>query len=308
MTGKIIEQFDSKYTELWGKHTVKLRHALASSDLFTDDGLARLIDTLPKERVAINTMAAGSHRLDSWSYCDRAGHSGRDIIDVLKRGRLWINMTRLETVDSRFSSLLATMYAEFREHVPGFDTFKRSIGLLISSRDAQVFYHADVPGQSLWQIRGRKRIFIYPGDEPFLKPRDIENVVRGITEEEIAYRPWYEDYAQAHDLEAGDMLHWKLNCPHRVMNLATVNVSMTTEHWTPEIRRSYAMNYGNGVLRSLGWRPRSRDLRGPAFWSKVALTAAWRASGLHRELSYRRSYKYRIDPAQLGGLAPVESH
>jgi hypothetical protein len=65
------------------------------------------------------------------------------------------------------------------------------------------------------------------------------------------------------------MLHWALNGPHRVANYDTLSVSITTEHWTPQVRRSYAMNYGNGLLRrEAHWRPRSRSLDGTAFWSQ----------------------------------------
>lgn len=307
MENAIINSFEDKHRELWSRHTVKLRHRLNESGLFSEAELADLIDTLPRSNVAINTMAPGEHRLESWSYCERGDHKGRDIIDIVKTGRLWINMTRLETVDARFSALLEEMFAEFQTCVPNFKTFKRSIGLLVSSPNAQVFYHADVPGQSLWQISGRKRIYIYPAEEPFLLAREIENVVRGITEEEITYRSWYDDYAEVHDLEPGDMLHWRLNGPHRVVNLDSVNVSLTTEHWTPEIRRSYAMNYGNGVLRELGFVPKSRRLEGLAFWGKVGLTAAWRMSGLHKDRSFKRRCRYRIDPASAGGLSPLTS-
>ncbi len=307
MTRRIIENFDDSHRQLWGHQTVKLRHRLAEMPMFSDEGIADLIDSLPRERIAINTMAADGHRLESWSYCDRAGQKGKDILDLVKSGRLWINMTKLQTVDRRFAELLEQMFDEFQGYMPDFETFKHSAGLLVSSPKAQVFYHADVPGQALWQIRGRKRIYIYPADMPFLQPREIENVVRGITEEEVTYRPWYDDYATAYDLEAGDMLHWKLNGPHRVMNLGTVNISLTTEHWTTGIRRSYAMNYGNGILRQLGYQPKSRDIHGPAFWAKVGLTAAWRWSGMQKKQSFKRTFKYRIDPTREGGLVPIEN-
>lgn len=306
MPDQIIQSFDDRHRRLWGHHTVQLRHSLSESDLFTDEGIAALIDSLPQERAAINTMAPEGHRLESWSYCDRAGHNGKQILDLVKSGRLWINMTKLETIDRRFADLLEKMFDEFAGYMPDFKTFKRSIGLLVSSPNAQVFYHADVPGQALWQLRGRKRIYIYPADLPFLEPREIENVIRGISEEEITYRPWYDDHAEVYDLEAGDMLHWKLNGPHRVTNLESVNVSLTTEHWTPQVRRSFAMNYGNGVLRGIGLAPKSRSLAGPAFWGKVGLTAAWRLSGLQKQQSFSRKVKYRIDSSGEGGLVPVE--
>jgi hypothetical protein len=307
MHDRIVAGMERKDRELWSRHTVRLRHALGEIDLFSDANIASLIEKLPRERVAINTMSPSGHKADSWSYVDRAGHNGEAIVEMVKSGRLWINITQIEKLDGRFAQLLEQLFSELQGFMPGFSTFKRSVGLLISSPTAQVFYHADVPGQSLWQIRGRKRIYLYPASEPFLRPAEMEKVVRGITEEEITYEPWFDEHAEIYDLEPGQMLHWELNRPHRVTNLEGMNVSLTTEHWTPEIRRSYAMNYGNGVLRELGLSPKSRSLDGPAFWGKVGLTAAWRASGLHRRRAFKRKVNISMDDLKQASRAvPAE--
>ncbi|HZZ49826.1 MAG TPA: hypothetical protein VFE65_23285 [Pseudonocardia sp.] len=138
------------------------------------------------------------------------------------------------------------------------------------------------------QIRGGERIWIYPPREPFLRPRNVENTVRSVSTEGLDHQPWFDDYAEEHHMQPGDLLHWALNGPHRVANDATMSVSLTTEHWTSSVRRSYAMNYGNGLLRSvLGWRPRSQSTSGMAFWAKAAMSAAWRASGMQARQSYQ---------------------
>ncbi|HET7411431.1 MAG TPA: hypothetical protein VFJ18_02115, partial [Pararhizobium sp.] len=237
----------------------------------------------------------------------RGSQSGNDVLEAVKRGRIWINMMNIHEIDPRFSDVLGGMYEELHRTMPGFSSFKQTLGLLISSPNAQVFYHADVPGQGLWQIRGRKRIWIYPNSEPFLKTEEIEKVVRGVQEEDISYQPWYEDHAVAYDLEPGDMLHWPLNGPHRVKNHDCVNISLTTEHWTPEIRRHFAMNYGNGVLRSLGWTPRSRASNGAAFWPKAALALAWRKTGMEKRQSFRRKIEFQVDPAAPDGISPLSA-
>ncbi|HWN35062.1 MAG TPA: hypothetical protein VNP03_20085 [Pseudonocardia sp.] len=43
----------------------------------------------------------------------------------------------------------------------------------MSSPNARVFYHSDVPGQTLVQLRGRKRIWIYPPTAPFLRAETV---------------------------------------------------------------------------------------------------------------------------------------
>ena len=103
-----------------------------------------------------------------------------------------------------------------------------------------------------------------------------------------------------------DAVRRALHGPRRVANHDALSVSLTTEHWTSEVRRSYAMNYGNGLLRTVGhWRPRSRSTTGPAFWAKVAMTAAWRASGMQRSHRYRWEPGYRIDLDAPNRVRPI---
>jgi hypothetical protein len=302
----VFAGIEPKHAALWGRHTVKLRHRLAESELFSDAGLAALIEAVPAKTLTITTMAAEGHDLESWRHLDRADLSGEQLLAAVHAGRIWIHLSGINEIDPRFSALLARAYDELHAAIPGFRTFKQRLGLLVSSPGAQVFYHVDKPGQGLWQIRGRKRIWVYPAAEPFLQPADLEMVVRGQIEEDIPYQPWFDEYAEVIDLEPGDMLHWALNGPHRVKNHDCVNVSLTTEHWTTETRRHYAMNCGNGILRrELGWQPRSRAISGPSFWAKAALAVAWRVSGMQDRQRYKRQVALKVDPRAPGAVAEL---
>ena len=308
MTHTHLNELERATPGVWGQEIVELRHNLHESPLFSDDALAALIERVPQQVSPVNTMAAKVHETTSWTYCDRSGLSGMEVLSAIKTGRLWINLQKLEESDPSFKILLDTLYDELRAAIPGFNPYRTSIGVLISSPDAQVFYHADVPVQSLMQVRGQKRIHIYPSREPYLKTPELENIIRGITEEDITYDPAFDIDADSFELTAGDFLHWPLNAPHRVENLGSLNVSVTLEHWTYETRRHFAMNYGNGILRrELGITPRTRRIAGPAFWSKVALTAAWRLAGLQKKQSFRRFAKCRVDPSARNGVVPLQT-
>ena len=307
MAAAIFQSFDKGAQALWGNHPLRLKHNVHERPMFTDEGLAQIIDSLPDELISIVTMGADQRGPRDWSYCRRNGLSGASLIESVKQGRIWINIIRIERALPEFRELLDEIYNEVDRYAPGLGVYSKSVGLLISSPKAKVYYHADVPGQSLWQLRGEKRVYIYPDREPCLRSRDIENVVRGVTEEEIHYEPWFDDHATVIDLKPGEMLHWPLNAPHRVDNMDCMNVSITTEHWTPVIRRSFAMNYGNGILRQFGWTPKSKDLYGPNLWAKVALTAAWRLSGQQKRSAFRRKMSYDLDPQTPGLLRPIES-
>lgn len=307
MKTAVFENFDRQAGALWGNHIVKLRHTLHERTLFGDEKLGAILDAIPPERMAINTMGIGTHDAGTWSYCQRGDLSGVQLINAVKTGRIWINVTKIADFVPEFSELMDEMFAEIESHVPDLDVLRKSMGLLISSPNAQVFYHADVPGQALWQIRGEKRIWIYPNTEPFLKRPALENIVRGTTEEEMAYEPWFDDHAKVIDLKPGDMAHWPLNGPHRVENRDCLNISVTTEHWTPEIRRHFAVQYGNGILRKFGWTPKSADLYGPTAWAKIAMTAAWRLSGQQQRQAFKRQMRFKLDSSAPGLLVPLVS-
>lgn len=306
MGSSIVSPVEEKDKPVWGSRTIELQHRLHENPLFSDESLAALIERTPQAVSPIVLMPGRNNPNGSWGYCDRKGLTGEVVLEAIKKGRLWINMLKLEEVDSRFKELLEEIFAEFESQIPGFAPFRKTIGVLISSPGTRVSYHADVPGQALWQIRGKKRIYIYPPNEPFLKAPDLENIIRGVTEEEIPYDATYDEYAEVHDLEPGNMIHWALNGPHRVENADCLNVSVTTEHWTPNIRRHFAMNYGNGVLRrELGWTPKSSRVAGPAFWAKVGVTAAWRAMGLQQKTAFQRTITNRVDPTAPDGVVPL---
>ncbi|HEY2207620.1 MAG TPA: hypothetical protein VGH99_24470 [Pseudonocardia sp.] len=299
----IIEPLEQHQREVWGRQTVTLRHRLAELDLFSDDYLAKMIETAAPKSLAIH--AEGGTDPSNWPSVHRGSATGTQVLDAVRNGMLWLNLVGISEWDSRFAELADQIFAEFSAQVPGLDIVKRKLGVLVSSPKATVHYHVDIPGQAIWQVRGRKRFIIYPSTEPFLTQRELEDAVRSATYGVASYERWFDGYGVPHDLEPGQALHWQLNGPHRIENFGELSVSLTSEHWTPEIRRTYAMNYGNGLLRQYGWRPRSTATSGPAFWAKVGLTAGYRKSGLQNKKGYQRVATMAVDPTTQSGARPL---
>jgi len=92
--------------------------------------------------------------------------SGRQVLDAVQRGHIWILLMHPQRIDQRYDSLLQEIYSEFASNVPSFRPYLLNMAILVSSPKVQVYYHCDIPGQMLWQIRGTKRIYIYPNEEP----------------------------------------------------------------------------------------------------------------------------------------------
>ena len=245
--------------------------------------------------------AQGDSKL--WRYGNIGKATGAQVFEAIAAGRLWINLLHVNEVDSRYGDLLDEVFAEVEARVPGYTTFSRINGILISSPRAQVYYHFDPSGQSLWQIEGSKRVYLYPPVPPFLTQESLEHVALCRDEVSIKYEPWFDEHATAYELRPGYMMHWPLNSPHRVENLDCLNISMTTEYFTEEIRRKQMVNAANGLLREKLQVNPSRNLSGAGFWSKAAMQAGVRRLGLlEGRRKQRREVTFNLDPAHPGHI------
>ncbi len=295
---RVFDDLDEAAARRWGREPQRLRHGWHRSGLFGLDALASLIDRYPVEHHAIVATSTRGDGQRVWREGEIRGLAGRQVIEAIAEGGLWLNLRNVQLVDPDYGRLLESAYAELRAAVPGFEPSALRMGILISSPRAQVHYHADLPGQSLWQIHGRKRVYVYPPADPYLPQEALENIALSGVEVDMPYRAEFDRDAVALDLQPGDMAHWPLNSPHRVDNEDCLNISVTTEHWTAAIRRSQMVNVANGVLRRhLGLKARGRELAGPGFWAKALMQAAWRRTPWARRLQRMcRPIDFRLSP------------
>ena len=295
---KMIKNWSPEFVELWDQQTLKLRHSLHELPLFSDERLAQQIENYPREFYNLHTMDHKSHNIESWREGEFGQASGKDIIQSIKDGRIWLNMRNISEVSTEYQDMLNDIFSDFESSIPELKTYRRTMGLLISSPKAQCYYHFDVPGQMLWQIRGSKRVYVYAPKKPFLSQKDQEDVVLNRMDDvKIRYEDWFDNYSDVIEISPGDALVWPLNSPHRVENLDCMNISLTIEYYTDEIRNKYAMNYANGLLRS-GMRLQhpSQAITGSAFYGKLAMAAFHKYSGMQKRLADKRVIDFQIDP------------
>lgn len=302
MSEPIFTSWQPEHTENWATAPVRIGHRLHQHPLFSLEALAELIKGYPREHYALVEMGPQGSARRLWREGDIGQLSGAQVIEAIAKGRMWLNLRDIGKLDRRYKEVLDQIFDEVRENVPGYDTYNRTSGILISSPNAQVYYHADLPGQSLWQLHGKKRVYVYPPHAPFLTEEQLENIALYAVEVDMKYDPAYDRDAAVFEIEGGEMLHWQLNAPHRVENLDCLNVSMTTEYWTEDIRRNQMINMANGILRQkAGITPRSRSTSGPVFWTKAALQAGVRRAGLLKKArKLRRPIEFVLDQAHLG--------
>ncbi len=300
----VLLSWPDEARRFWGDRPLRLQHQLHQHPALQLDALGALIDRYPRSDYAlVHTSRQGDGSL-RW----REGHlgqtPGREAIDAIAGGSLWLNLRQAHLHGPAYAQLLAQAYREIASQVPGFQAGALKMGILVSSPGACVHYHCDLPGQLLWQIHGRKRVWIYPAAVPFLQPHWLEDIAYTGFEFSLVYEADFDRMAMVFDLEPGQMLSWPLNAPHRVENADCLNVSVTSEHWTPANRRAQKVHLANAVLRHrLGLQPKSRALSGPGYWGKVALQAAWRRSPWSMATRKAlRPIEFRLEPGAPAGL------
>lgn len=305
-TDKVFADWDDTHTALWSHQPIQLATELHKAPLFSTDMLAELIERYPREQYSlVQTGARGSGRV--WREGETGDLNGRQVMEAISRGGLWLNMRDVGSVDSRYSALIDRMFEEVAAKVPGFEAWSHQESILVSAPDAQVYYHADLPGQALIQIAGRKRVYVYPNTAPFITPQHLEDIAVYNVEVDIPYANWYDRHAKVFDIGPGQMLHWELNAPHRVENLDTFSVSMTVSFTNDQIRRNEIVNLANGLLRHrFGYAPKTRNLHGPSYFAKAVMQKLYRDSGwVKRERSARRPTEFRLDAAQPGKIVDL---
>ena len=153
MASSIFTAWQPEHASLWGNVPLRLKHRLHEHELFSRPALARLIEAAPKSNYMLIETGRPSER-KLWREGEIGELGGAEVIEAIANGRIWLNLLRVNEIDPRYGELLDDIFAELEDRVPGLKTFKRINGMLISSPRAQVYYHFDTAGQTLWQIAG----------------------------------------------------------------------------------------------------------------------------------------------------------
>lgn len=256
------------------------KHRLAEHPLFTDEGILRILESHPRELTNVSAMGLDTNRYE-WGEGDTTGLTPADLLEAVRRGRLWLNVRQVLKHQPELRDIILQLYQDLEDLSPGFRSFRHSGNLIISSPTAFVYFHLDVPANMLWHIRGRKRVWVYPRDNPqVVDPEIMEQTVAGERIEDLPYTPEIDRFATVYDMGPGDFVSWPQNSPHRVQNLEGLNVSISTEHYTADaLRRVRVMQANRFLRRRFGLRPGSTRTDGLASRLKQTTLLCAKAAG-----------------------------
>ncbi len=262
----------------FGSDVLLADHDVSKTDLFTDDGLAHLLDVYPRENLDIWTFGKEGEGVNT-SVRGRAPNlSGAEIVEAVKRGHVWLNMRRAN-IDVPDLSPVADVIYDSLDDAASIRTRKRDMSVLISSPNVKVHYHLDIPMVALFQMRGRKKLWMYPRSEEMAPSEFIEDIVHMTREEELPYLKVYDEDATVYDLEPGRGLTWPQFMPHRVENEDCMNVSLSCEYQTINSFVHANAIYTNKLLRqSTSLAPKAADRISPVTYAKAAFARVHKAA------------------------------
>ncbi|WP_235968811.1 hypothetical protein [Brevundimonas huaxiensis] len=162
-------------------------HTLIEQGFAEDAALAAVLDRYPAELFDINLYDYDDEGQVFLRTGARGRLSGEKLLEAIKQGRLWVNLRGVETGWPELWAAAMKDFAAIQATYPGMRAVRNAGQLILSSPKARVPYHFDAAGVVLFHLRGRKRLFVYPGDEGHLPERNMEQVVARQTTEELPY-------------------------------------------------------------------------------------------------------------------------
>jgi len=283
-------------------------HRIAESGLVADEALAELLDRYPPELIDINLYDYDDEGQVSLRTGARGRSSGADLLEAIQKGRLWVNLREVETAHSALWAEVMKAFDPIKASYPGLEPKTLAGQLILSSPKAKVPYHFDAAGVVLFHMRGRKRLWVYPGDEAHLPERSMELVVMRQTTEEIPYAQAFDADATIVDLEPGQALTWPLYAPHRVENLSAFCVSLSMDFQTWGSRFRNGALFTHGAMRARGMRPGATDrLSTPGLAARWAASVALKRTGAVRSRLMDFERTFEPDARSADGAGAVRS-
>lgn len=298
----------AEHSRIYEAQSFTTHHELHESPLLADDALIALIDSYPRNRVQVFTMGTDPCDRTEWAPVDTQGASGAAIWHAIQRARVWVKLMRLDQHHPELGKLVSDSYEQIARRGGPRCEWTRPL-MLISSPGAQVYYHADPNPTMLWQIRGVKRVWIYPAnDHHLIAPELLEQIFMGEVDEEAPYSPEFDRLASVYDLQPGELLSWPMNAPHRVVNRESVNVSISVPYGLDSTdQRAQLYNANLMMRRILKLQPSTRETGLMAATKRIGYRAA-RKLGVENKIKRPRPPYFaslRVDGNAPNGLAAI---
>jgi hypothetical protein len=239
----------------FGRSPFIVHHRLAAHPLFEFPSLLDLARRLPSSSVEYN---AGTLQVNQDpGLTPRNGLSIEETIQRIQHCKSWMVLKNVEQ-DSVYGDLLRCCLGEVESqgHPYARGICHREGFVFISSPGSVTPYHMDPECNFLLQIKGKKQVSIFNGeDRSLLAEEELERFYSG-AHRNLVFKDVYQGKAQVFDLAPGEGLHFPVTWPHWVKVHDQVSVSFSITFRTRATERREVLYKVNHYLRSRGIRPR----------------------------------------------------
>ena len=202
-------------------------HRLGELSLFSDAGLANLIDCYPRTAMVVESETEGSNERRLGTIGNASGH---EILTMLSQGNFSIILKDLGQHSGPLRRILIRLNQEMVECSDSMRVFSFSGDLHLTSPGIESPIRCDTDPVVRWQIRGEQTLMNYSTDVI-----DSHQLVERIVQEDrdVAYRkplmdaPSTDDSACCLSVEAGTMQSMPQATPHRIIQTDYVGVTQS---------------------------------------------------------------------------------
>ncbi len=131
-----LMRWDHSCDHRLGRDVVETTHRLAELPIFSDEGLAAILDRYPREALRVTTMGDNPAHPNQLQHGKLGGYSGFDMIDMIRRGRLCLRICSVATHHQALARIVQRLCSEMMECQPGLRTYDHDGDLEISSPTA----------------------------------------------------------------------------------------------------------------------------------------------------------------------------
>jgi hypothetical protein len=241
-------RWDRSRRQRFGRDVVQTTHRLAELAVFSDQGLAELLDGYPREAVHISTMGDNPAHPKQSRTGQLGSHSGEELIEMIRRGRLRLRLENVVQHHEKLRRIVARLYGEVSRCQPWMRSDHHEGDLEICSPAAQAYFGCDLEPNIFWQIRGCRSVWVYPSFEPFIQTRKLEEMVACGSRKPMYFEPAFDDRAKRQVQTVGDAISLLHHTPYRVVSDQHLSVTLVTKYMTRASRRRNATHSANYAL------------------------------------------------------------
>jgi len=258
------QAWPSEVCQQFGMNFDKQEHNLQDLSLFTDEAIIELLDTYPRRYLQCFTMGTDPGRPQDWRTVCIKNVSGKTLLDAVKRGRLWVNVTNICRFNEKYCDLITDTYTQIgsiASHIknpnPRYNT------LVLASRGTQFYFHISPEHNMVWNMRGAVTVSALPAlDFRFVSQKLLEDIYAHEASGAIPYRPEFEASLQKINARSGECVWWPQAAPVRI-EYHEFNVSLITSYFNADTyRREHVQLANRYLLRPFGAGKRSVDEHG----------------------------------------------